>query len=43
LEEDIKILKEDDESKFLTLNQRNCVLFRQGEKEILIFLIEVAD
>jgi hypothetical protein len=39
----LKILKKDDEEKFLTLNQRNCVLFRQGEKEILIFLIEVAE
>jgi len=38
LEEDVEILK--DES--LTYNQRNCVLFRLGEKEILVFLIQTA-
>ena len=39
LEEDVEILKRED----LTFNQRNCVLFRIGEKEILVFLIAMAD
>ena len=38
-EEDEEILKRED----LTFNQRNCVLFRHGEKEILTFLIDMAD
>lgn len=47
LEEDTELLenddKETDESKKLTQNQRNCVLYRHGEKEILTFWIEAAD
>ncbi len=39
LEEDMKILERED----LTFNERNCVLFRSGEKEILTFLIDMAD
>ena len=35
LEEDYEILKRTD----LTFNERNCTLFRSGEKEILVFLI----
>jgi Rubisco LSMT substrate-binding len=35
-EEDMEILKRDD----LTYNQRNSVLYRSGEKEILQFLID---
>ena len=35
-EEDLEILKRED----LTFNQRNSVLFRSGEKEILLFLIK---
>ena len=27
----------------LTFNERNCTLFRSGEKEILTFLIKMAD
>ena len=27
----------------LSFNERNCTLFRSGEKEILIFLMELAD
>ena len=38
-EQDNEILK--DES--LTFNQRNCVLFRSGEKEILHFLIDFSE
>ena len=40
----MKILAEDDPpmSK-LSFNQRNMVLFRSGEKEILLFLIELSD
>ena len=34
-EEDLEILKDET----LTFNQRNCVLFRSGEKEILLFFI----
>jgi hypothetical protein len=34
-EEDMKILERTD----LTFNQRNSVLFRSGEKKILLFLI----
>ena len=42
-EEDLEILANDDPpmSK-LTFNQRNMVLFRSGEKEILLFLIELS-
>ena len=39
LAEDLAILERTD----LSFNQRNCVLFRSGEKEILHFLIELAD
>ena len=39
LEEDMEILKKED----LSFNERNCTLFRSGEKEILHFLIELAD
>lgn len=35
LDEDREILKRPD----LTFNERNCTLFRSGEKEILIFLL----
>lgn len=39
LEEDYETLKRPD----LTFNERNCNLFRSGEKEILVFLIEMSD
>ena len=39
LEQDYEILKD----QGLTFNQRNCVLFRSGEKEILHFLIEFSE
>ena len=39
LSEDMQILERED----LTFNERNCTLFRSGEKEILHFLIEMAD
>ena len=35
-EEDLEILKDEN----LSFVKRNCVLFRSGEKEILIFLIK---
>ena len=35
----MEILKKED----LSFNERNCTLFRSGEKEILHFLIELAD
>ena len=43
LQEDMEILKLDDEEHNLSFNQRNCVLFRSGEKEILHFYIEFSD
>lgn len=39
LEEDVELLKSED----LTMNQRNCVLFRLGEKELFRFLVDCAD
>ena len=39
LDEDKEILKRTD----LTFNERNCTLFRSGEKEILAFLLEFSD
>ena len=43
LDEDIKLLEEDDENdnKF-EFNKRNCILFRKGEKVILHFLKDMA-
>lgn len=38
-EEDMELLKRPN----LTFNERNCVLFRSGEKEILIFLLEMGE
>ena len=39
LKEDMAILEKDDKKEeTLTYNQRNCVLYRSGEKEILEFL-----
>ena len=46
LEEDQEVLKKDDEApadQKLSFNQRNCVLMRSGEKEILTFLMRAAD
>lgn len=39
LEEDYEILKRTD----LSFNESNCTLFRSGEKEILVFLIELSN
>jgi hypothetical protein len=39
IEEDAEILARDDKEQYLTFNQRNCVYFRKGEKEILIWFI----
>lgn len=39
LEQDYELLKDPG----LTFNQRNCVLFTSGEKEILHFLIEFSE
>ena len=39
LAEDMEILQRDN----LTFNERNVTLFRSGEKEILHFLLELAD
>jgi hypothetical protein len=42
-EQDLDILKEDDEKKTLTRNQRNCVMFRSGEKKILLAYCDHSD
>lgn len=42
-EEDLKLLEEDEKETKLTQNQRNCVLFRSGEKKILHFLIDAGE
>ena len=39
-EEDLEILEK---NEGLTFNTRNCVLFRSGEKKILLFLINTSD
>jgi hypothetical protein len=39
LDDDYDALKRTD----MSFNERNCTLFRSGEKEILVFLIELAD
>eukprot|EP01017_Pseudomicrothorax_dubius_P027102 TRINITY_DN3084_c0_g1_i10.p2 TRINITY_DN3084_c0_g1~~TRINITY_DN3084_c0_g1_i10.p2 ORF type:complete len:598 (-),score=164.66 TRINITY_DN3084_c0_g1_i10:1899-3692(-) len=39
LEEDLRLLKQDD----LTENQRNCILLRSGEKEILQHFVKLAE
>lgn len=36
------VLAKDDQEKCLTYNQRNCILFRSGEKKILHFLKDAA-
>ena len=41
-QEDLDLLAKDEQEKCLTYNQRNCILFRSGEKKILHFLKEAA-
>ena len=43
LEEDAELIAQDDQQRMLTLNERNCVLFRMGEKAILRFLVTCSD
>ena len=43
LEDDNDLLTKDDAEKIFTSNERNCVLYRQGEKIILAFLETAAD
>lgn len=43
LQADQQILTKDDVEHTLTFNQRNCVLFRMGEKEILHFFIQFCE
>ena len=43
LQEDVDLLKKDDIDHNMSFNQRNCVLFRSGEKEILHFYIEFSE
>ena len=42
LEEDRTLIAEDDQNNSLTRNQRNCILYRMGEKKILKYLISFA-
>jgi len=41
LEEDLELLK--DKDKQLTMNKRNCILMRKGEKEVLHAYIDLAE
>ena len=41
-QEDLDLLEKDDQEKFLTNNQRKCILLRSGEKKILHFLKDAA-
>lgn len=43
LQEDNEILEKDDKEKTLTYNERNCILYRHGEKIILDFLLTCSD
>ena len=43
LQEDMELLHKNDIEHNLSFNQRNCVLFRSGEKEILHFYIEFSE
>ena len=43
LQEDIEIVKKDEAENNLTFNEKNCVLIRKGEKEILEYLVSCAD
>lgn len=43
LEEDAELIAQDDQKRMLTMNERNCVLFRMGEKAILRFLVTCSD
>lgn len=42
VEEDTEILTRDDKERYLSFNQRNCVVFRKGEKEILLWFMHFA-
>jgi len=42
-EDDLKILEDNEKEETLTQNQVNCVLFRSGEKKILLFLIDAGE
>ena len=43
LEDDLALLEKDDKEQCLTSNERNCVLYRKGEKKILHYLLDTAD
>ena len=43
MQEDIEILKNNQHANDLTFNQKNCVIVRKGEKEILHYLVSIAD
>lgn len=43
LEEDNDLLNKDDAENIFTSNEKNCVLYRQGEKIILTFLKTAAE
>lgn len=43
LKEDLELLAKDDKEQTFTYNERNCILFRSGEKTILEFLKECSE
>lgn len=43
IEEDIQIIQKDDAEHNLTFNEKNCVLFRKREKQMLHYFIFCAD
>ena len=43
LQEDIEILKRNSEENNLTFNEKNCIMIRKGEKQILQYLVSCAD
>ena len=42
LEEDQQILKKDQQENHLSINERNCILYRKGEKAILHYVKDCA-
>jgi len=43
LEEDNELMEKDAKEHNLTFNQRNCIIYRRGEKQELTYLIYCAD
>ena len=43
MQEDVDILAKNCEENNLTFNEKNCVIIRKGEKEILHYMVSCAD